>query len=228
MKFDEYTLHARIYPGLICAIPAILLVATFENEALTQLIHEVAGIEIAGKASVGVALFFLLMQLSRWIGKDLFERKLFAEELNFPTTDFLLASNTKLSTPFKATLADKVSTDFGLALPSAADEQGDETDARRRIKDIIARIRSVAGQAPLVLQHNWEYGFARNLVGGSTIAVLLSIIGAIVHFDSALGYIFGSCSIVFAAILLMSPTLMRRYAGHYAQQLLYAFAGDPR
>ena len=73
MKLDEYTMHARIYPGVICAIPVFLLVAAFKNEAVTQIILDIVAVEVLGKVSVGLALFFLLMQASRFIGKDLFE-----------------------------------------------------------------------------------------------------------------------------------------------------------
>lgn len=228
MKIDEYTLHARIYPGAICAIPALILVFAFENETVSKIIQEVAAIEFLGKVTVGIAVFFLLMQFSRFIGKDVFERKLFGEELTFPTTDYLLPADTSLSAEFKGKLADKIGSEFGLALPTAAEVEADEMASRRRVKDIVARIRATAGRPPLLLQRNWEYGFARNLVGGSTIAVLLSVLGVALHFGTTLGYVFAVCAVVFAIVLLASPALLRRYAGHYAQQLLYAFAGDSR
>ena len=228
MKTDEYTVHARIYPGLICAIPAFVLVATFENEAVTRVIRDVAAIEVVSKLSVGLAVFVLQIQLARLIGKDLFENRLFKDEMNFPTTDFLLASNTTLSRDFKASLAQKITIEFGLHLPSLDEEQTDEIDARTRVKDIVARIRAATGGATLVLQRNWEYGFARNLVGGSAIAAVLSAIELLVYFGTPLGYVFGTCTGAFGATLLAGPWLLRRYANHYAKQLLYAFAGDPR
>lgn len=228
MKVDEYTVHARIYPGLICSIPAFVLVAAFENETVTRVIRDVAAIEILGKFSVGVAVFVLLMQLSRFIGKDVFEVRLFNNELNFPTTDYLLASNSALSSEFKATLAQKIASEFGLQLPSLHEEQADEIDARNRVKDIVARIRASTSGAALVLQRNWEYGFARNLVGGSAIAAILSIVGFVVYFRTVLGQLFGICTVIFVATLVAGPWLLRRYAGHYAKQVLYAFAGDPR
>lgn len=228
MKIDEYTLHARIYPAAICAIPALILIFAFENETVSQILQDIAAVEVAGKVTVGIAVFFLLMQFSRFIGKDVFEHKLFGDELKFPSTEFLLPSDTNLSDEFKAKLADKISSEFDLAFPTAVDAQADETAVRRRIKDIVARIRAAAGRPPLLLQRNWEYGFVRNLVGGSTIAVLLSVLGVVLHFGTTLGYVFGVCAVVFAVVLLASPILLRRYAGHYAQQLLYAFAGDTR
>ncbi len=228
MKIDEYTVHARVYPGLICAIPAFVHVAAFENETVTRLVRDVAAIEVIGKFSVGVAVFVLLMQLSRFVGKDVFEGRLFNSELNFPTTDYLLASNSTLSREFKTTLAQKITTEFGLQLPSLGEEQADETDARNRIKDIVARIRASTSGAALVLQRNWEYGFARNLVGGSPIATILSVLGVLLYFGTALGYVFSVCAVVFVGLLIAAPWLLRRYAGHYARQLLYAFAGDTR
>ena len=228
MKIDEYTVHARIYPGLICSIPAFLLVAAFDNEAVARVIRDIAAIEILGKFSVGIAAFVLLMQLSRFIGKDVFEAKLFKNELRFPTTDYLLPSNSTLSDEFKETLAQKITSEFGLHLPTGEDDQTDQVNARNRVKDIVARIRASTSGAALVLQRNWEYGFARNLVGGSVIAAVLLIVGFVVYFGTALGYLFGICTIVFVAILLSGPWLLRRYASHYAKQLLYAFAGDSR
>ena len=228
MKIDEYTLHARIYPVAICAIPALVLIFAFENDTVSKILNELATIEVAGKVTVGVAVFFLLMQFARFVGKDVFERKLFNDELNFPTTDYLLPADTRLSAEFKEKLADIIGHEFGLALPTAAEVEADEMAARRRVKDIVARIRAAVGRPPLLLQRNWEYGFARNLVGGSTIAVLLSVLGVALHFGTTLGYVFAVCAVVFAVVLLASSALLRRYAGHYAQQLLYAFAGDAR
>jgi len=228
MKIDEYTLHARIYPGAICAIPALILIFAFENETVSQILQNIANIEVAGKVTVGIAVFFLLIQFSRFVGKDVFEHKLFDNELKFPSTEFLLPGDTSLSDEFKAKLAAKISSEFDLVLPSADDVQTDETAARRRVKDIVAQIRGAAGRPPLLLQRNWEYGFVRNLVGGSTFALLLSVLGVVLHFGTALGYVFAVCAVVYSVVLLASPVLLRRYAGHYAQQLFYAFAGDTR
>ena len=60
MKIDEYTLHARIYPSVICAIPALILIFAFESDAVSNILHELAAIELVGKVTVGgCSVFFV-------------------------------------------------------------------------------------------------------------------------------------------------------------------------
>ena len=228
MKLDEYTINARIYPSLICAIPALVLVATFGDDTLKVMIEEIAAVEVFGRISVSLAVFVFLMHVSRFLGKDIFERKLFKNELHFPTTTLLLASDDSLSPEFKMLIANKVKSEFDLALPSLDDERSEESNARVRIRDIVARIRASTGNAALVLQRNWEYGFVRNLVGGSTISVFFSGLGVASNLGNPLAVFFLCSTVFYASILIVGPWLIRKYASHYAKQLLYAFVGDNR
>jgi len=134
----------------------------------------------------------------------------------------------ELSEILKAQIADKAKELFGLELPTTEDCETDKLTARRQVRDIVARIRGAAGKPDLLLQRNWEYGFYRNLVGGSVVAIVASVIGVYWHFDTTVGRVFIVFVIAYLIILLLSRWLLQRSAGHYTRQLFLAFLGDDR
>ena len=228
MKFDQYTLNARIYPAVLCVIPIIIMVLVIDDPILSKLLSDVIAIQIIGKFGICVAAFFLLMQLVRTLGKDLFERLIFSDELYFPTTEYLMPHCTELSEEFKVRIAAKAMELFRLELPTEELCKDNESVARRQARDVVASIRGAVGKPSLLLQRNWEYGFYRNLAGGSPISLVASIVGAYWNANSTVGYVFIVLAITYLLIIILSRWLLRRTAGHYAQQLFYAFLGDER
>lgn len=228
MKFDQYTLNARIYPAVLCIVPIVVLVLAIDDPTLRRFLTDVTTVQIAGQFGINVAAFFLLMQVARILGKDVFERLLFQDELRFPTTEFLLPTNAELSSETKLQISEKVKTEFKMTLPSLEFCERDERAARRQVRDIVARIRAATGKSPLLLQRNWEYGFFRNLAGGSIIAAVVSVVGLVWHANTTMGWTFLILTATYSLILCASRWLIRRSASHYAKQLIGAFLGDSR
>lgn len=228
MKIDQYTMNARVYPAVLCMAPILLLVFTIDDPTISKLLSDIVAVQILGQVTVSIAAFFLLMQISRTLGKDVFEQVIFKEELYFPTTEYLMPSCTELSVGFRTHIADKVNELFQLKLPSQEECEKNEMAARRQVRDIVARIRGAAGSPSLLLQRNWEYGFYRNLMGGSIVAIAASTVGAFWHSGTPVGSLFLILAIAYSAIIVCSRWLLRRNAGHYAQQLFHAFLGDER
>jgi len=68
VKLDKYTLNARAYPAALCVVPIILLVVAIDDPTISKLLSEVIAVQVIGQIGIGVAAFFLLMQLARTIG----------------------------------------------------------------------------------------------------------------------------------------------------------------
>ena len=228
MKLNQYTLNARVYPAVLCIVPIIVLVVAIDDPTVRKFLTEVTTVQIAGQFGINVAAFFLLMQVARILGKDVFERLLFHDELRFPTTNLLLPTNAELSSEMKIQIAEKVRTEFKMKLPSLDLCERDERAARRQVCDIVARIRAATGKSPLLLQRNWEYGFFRNLAGGSIIAAVVSVVGLVWHANTTMGWIFLILTATYSLILCASRWLILRSASHYAKQLFGTFLGDSR
>ena len=228
MKFNQYTLNARIYPAVICIVPILVLVLSIDDPTIRRFLTDITTVQIAGQFGINVAAFFLVIQVARILGKEVFERFLFHDELRFPTTDFLLPTDAELSGQTKMQIAEKVKTEFNMKLPSPELCESDELAARRQVRDIVARIRAATGGSPLLLQRNWEYGFFRNLAGGSIIAAVVCAVGLFWHVNTTMGWVFLALTAIYLLILFASRWLIRRSASHYAKQLIGAFLGDTR
>lgn len=221
-------MNARVYPAVLCVVPIILLVFTIDDPIVAKLLSDVIAVQVIGQITVSVAAFFLLMQVARTLGKDVFERLIFKEELYFPTTEYLVPNNSVLSDALKTRIAEKAKQMFDLGLPSLEDCDDEEMAARRQIRDVVARIRGAVGSPGLLLQRNWEYGFYRNLMGGCVVAIVSSVVGAYWHYGTNVGRLFLFFSAAYLFVIMASRWLLHRNAGHYAQQLFCAFLGDER
>ena len=143
-----------------------------------------------------------------------------------PTTDYLLKSNNQLETSIKEKIEEKIKNNFDINLLSITEEIADETRARKLIVTIVSQIRNKLRDNLLLLQHNIEYGFFRNLIGGSFLAFIVSlIIVAFAQFNEDistrnLGSIL--CCIYFLPILI-SKLIINKYGKYYAKILYEQF-----
>ena len=106
------------------------------------------------------------------------------------------------------------------------EESADEPRARKLIASTVSQIRNVLRDNSLLLQHNIEYGFFRNLIGGSFLAFVISIIILISsHYtgDIAtmnLGWIL---TLIYFLPILLSKIIIDRYGKYYAKILYEQF-----
>ena len=96
--------------------------------------------------------------------------------------------------------------------------------ARQRAKEAISLARNVVGNHGLVLQHNIEYGFARNFAGASVIAIAVSAINLFVfHFvapDDVAFIISIILFVIYGTFLLLAGRIMRYLGSNYADVLV--------
>ena len=223
---NKYSLMARVYPALITLIPWFVLSLGFAGSEMADLVNHILSLQVLGCVTMNVAAFFLLTQVNRFIGKEVFESLIFQDELQMPTTTMLLASSNQTSPELLAKLSVQIKTDFGLALPTLEEAQQDEAQVRRRIVEIVGQIRSKVRDGHLLLQHNIEYGFARNLIGGAPLAFAASVISALYyHGKSVPAAILSAVLIgVWLILLAVSRSVIQRFGRLYAKRLIQEYS----
>lgn len=212
--FNEYNLKARVFPALITAIPLFLIKHYIINQyfsfSLTQIIF--------GDVSILVILIYLFSQINRVISKSLFEIK-----TEFPTDKALLPSSTVLSQQYRKKLSDKIQTDFNLALPVLREENENEQDVKLRIREIVKSIINKVKDGRLLLQHNIEYGFYRNLLGGSVVASIVSFLNIIIFSywfkNQTLAITSLILFLVYLLVVIFHKKILKHYSEEYTQVL---------
>lgn len=226
MKFDKYTLKARIYPSIIILIPFLVFNLNCNIEGLKDVFDDLLKVKIVGNVSVSIVLLFLFVQINRFIGKFLFEKNLFKNESEMPTTNFMLYSNSEFSTEYKNKVRKQIQKDFQMTLPNQKEENDNLINTKKRIAEAIGLVRQKVKNGRLLLQHNIEYGFMRNLIGGSIFGLLMSVV-IIIYFKTSttvylsyLGYGLGG----FYLFLLVFHRQIIGYLGNqYARRLFQEY-----
>ena len=223
---DKYSLVARVYPALITLVPWFVLSLGFAGTEMANLVNHVLSLQVLGCVTLNVAMFFLLTQVNRFIGKEVFESRIFNDELQMPTTTMLLASSNQTSFELLAKLSEQIKADFGLVLPTITESQQNEALARRRIVEIVGQMRTKVKGGHLLLQHNIEYGFARNLIGGAPLALVASGISALYYRGKSVPAITISLVLigVWLILLLVSKPVIQRFGKLYAKRLIQEYS----
>jgi len=86
-------------------------------------------------------------------------------------------------------------------------------------------IRQKVKDGRLLLNHNIEYGFARNLVGGSIIGFAMSLFDIFYFCDKSnvLFYISIVLTMLFLSIFLLRKILMHNLGNQYAKRLFQEY-----
>jgi hypothetical protein len=172
------------------------------------------------------AIIFLLTQINRFISKEIYQRIYFNEEINMPTTNLLLKSNSEFEISIKQKIEDKIKTKFELRLLSETEELSDVIRARKLIVTAVSQIKNSLRENSLLLQHNIEYGFSRNLIGGSTIALVICIFMLILSYNSndlSMIYLSWILSIMYFLPIAFSKIILDRLSKNYAKILFEQF-----
>ncbi|GBE16457.1 hypothetical protein BMS3Abin15_00274 [bacterium BMS3Abin15] len=227
MIFSKYGINARIAPAILCAVPFLVLYYWYLSPYLSGMFSFFGDLKIISDISFPVLLIFLLAQINRHVSKVLFQKFYFKEELYMPTTNFLLYSDNHYTKQYKDDFRDKVFTDFNIKLPKEPEEMKNELFARQRIVEAMSLVRKKCEKSKILLQHNIEYGFFRNLIGGSVIAAPLSLIFTIycyvfIHNTTATISL-GLCFILFSLLILFSKNLITEYGKAYAKILFQEY-----
>jgi len=230
MKFDRYNIIARFFPAVICSFPVIIFYYYFLSISLAEFLQAVGKIKWVGNISVSLLFIFLLSQIGRFVGKEIFEKQHFEDESKMPTTEFLMHSNNHYSDDYKKKIHKKILEDFDIRLSTKKEETDNELEARKRIGEAVSLIRDKVEKGRLVFQHNIEYGFVRNLIGGSLIAFFISLIN--IHFFSFIApnqtplIISIFIATIYLLLLIFNKPIILSYARLYAKVLFQEYMGE--
>ena len=221
----EYTLKARLAPTAIAAPPILLFCNFLFDIQANQWLESGAMTMLFGKSTATVALVFLMMQVNRLIGLEIFQRWVSQAELNFPTTRWLVATNTEMSPLQRQSIDKKLQKDFQIGLLPAS--MGDSPEVRRHNADLVGRIRLFCGSPPKLLQYNIEYGFFRNLIGASLPVLIAGLANAYLFSELMLpawAYRLSLAYAVFAGLLVcVARPLIERLGNQYARVLFHTY-----
>jgi hypothetical protein len=228
--FNKYSIQARVFPAIITILPAFIFSHFYLYGLIPKIIDSFSAQIISG-VSITAVFIYSVAQISRFISKKFLQDKLFLDELYFPTVTYLLYFDNKYTIQWKEKIRKKIKVDFGRDLPTADEEKQDGTGTRRAIKEAVDLIRNKVKNGRLLLQHNIEYGFVRNLIGGMVISFPFSLFDSI-FFILQKNIIAAIISIllflVYSMILVNRKNILIYYANNYATVLFneYLFLND--
>lgn len=226
MKFDKYNREARLYPAIATLPPFILFNYFYLQFLVPGLVNVLLGL-VVGEVSVSVVFIYLLMETNRYISKMILEKHYFKEELMMPTTNFLLFKDNTYSEAHKNNIRKKVFEDFAISLPSIKEEEVNEKSARQRITEAVSLIRAKMKNGRLILQHNIHYGAARNFIGGSFIALAVSLLDIYLFTTILPNQTAMVVSIIFAlfygALIVFSKRILSSQGKYYARVLFQEY-----
>ncbi|KAA6335238.1 hypothetical protein EZS27_016499 [termite gut metagenome] len=143
-----------------------------------------------------------------------------------PTTKFLLYNDPKFSKEYKMRLREQIRLDFQIVLPDENEEKADLSKTRKKIVEAVGLIKSKVGNGRLLLQFNIEYGFWRNLIGGSIFGILMSLFN-IIYFFHKNNIVIGGISVFlafsFAILLILHRPIINSFGSQYAERLFQEY-----
>ncbi len=226
MKFDNYYFKARLFPTIITLIPFVFLTFSIDYTSLEGLFERIERVELISNISFTLAMLFLLTQLNRFLGKFIFEKRIFKNELEMPTTRFLLFSDDQFTNNYKLKVRDKVKEDFDYFMPTLENEKEDILNAKKQIVEAVGLIRNKVKNGRLLLQHNIEYGFMRNLIGGSVPGSIVAGINVIYFFYESMtffAYLNIFLFVFYLTLFLLSKNIINTLGNQYAKVLFQEY-----
>lgn len=208
-------MRARVFPATLGVVPFALLLKFVPIEPILFKVFT-AGIFSA-------ALIYVATQFIIRIPAKMFEDWLFSNGLNMPTTNLLLYKDLEYSDEFKDNIRSKISKNFNINLSSKKEELNDELIARRKIKDATRLMISKVKGGHLLLKHNYEYGFSRNLWSSSILGALGSYVllyFSIANNDQALISLATAFLFLYVLYILFGYLLIKYVGKLYARKLI--------
>lgn len=223
MKFlaDKYTIRARVFPAALGAVPFALALKFVPIEPII--------LKVLTAGVFSAALIYVSTQFIIRIPAKMFEDWLFSSGLNMPTTNLLLYKNLEYTDQFKNNIRSQISRDFNIILSSKEEEARDEITARRKIKDATRLMIGKVKSGHLLLKHNYEYGFSRNLWSSSivgTIGSLMLLYLAIVNGHKMFIAIAAGMATVYIFYIIFGHFLIKYTGKLYARKLIEEYYGS--
>lgn len=175
---DKYLKLARFYPTISAmAIPAIVATAmcfevTMWQDSAWNIVAKL--LTFAPISAIFLALGFWLTEISRYTSLMLMEGTRFSSSgEKMPTTQMLVGEKPGISAEARIILASKLKTDFSIELPT---NETVDSAIRQKYCSIVALIREATRENPILAQYNQEFGFCRNYIGASIVALIILVL----------------------------------------------------
>lgn len=202
------------------------------RDKIGDFLVELLSIKWLSDITISIALIFLLVQLSRMISKEFYEKRIYSDGLGLPTTNYLLHLDSFYSADFTKKIHQKIFDDFNINIPSAKKEISDEIESRKKITEAVNLIRMKVSAGNLVHQHNVEYGFIRNMIGGSAIATTVSILNTVIfywiYFNQTALVLSGISTIIYLSLVIFGKKLVNSFGTAYARVLIQEYMSKNR
>lgn len=219
---NTYSAKARLTPAALCAIPFLVLYHYLLQAHYQGFVVDLDRVRFLGYLTIEAAGTYFVMQLNNRLGGKLLQSYVFCKK-GMPSTQLLMPGNALLSKQTKQDVADKFKRDFGKELP-IFDSNISDTERGQRLTELTAYIRDATRPDMLVKNHNAEYGFVRNLCGGSIVAALVSL-GCVVQFgvvnwDKPAFVVSTVLLVTYGIIMAASKPLITYFGMNYARVLI--------
>jgi hypothetical protein len=216
----KYYLNARLFPSILTSIPVVVLANSFLINNKEHLMPLSDIFQILINFGISAALVFLMIQINRIISKEVFQRMYFQDELKMPTVNQLMIDDTTLDQTIKTEVRSRIEQYYGIKLLEHSLEKEEEVRARKLIATGLSQVRNDLRDNAMLLQHNIEYGFCRNFIGGSLLAFLFSlfiIFYSVTIANSPLQYTGVILALIYLLVVILSKHLMNYYGKAYAK-----------
>lgn len=228
---NVYYFRARLLPtGLTCIPLFILIHSVILKNYGSTLTPILSVLPLLSSMGISFAFVFILTQINRVFSKEIFQRFYFKDEIEMPTTNYLMWADSYYEASTKEKLRTKIQAIYDIVLNSPIDEASDDISSRKKIVIAVSQIRNSLRENTFIFRHNIEYGFFRNLLGGCVIAIVLSIFTvsyAYYHQDQTLLKVGITLAIVYAIPIVFSKKILSVYGNNYAKILFEQFLSMP-
>lgn len=220
---NKYYITSRLIPAILTSIPACTAYYYFLAPLISTNTSHIYWLHPVENIGLMTGIIFLVMQINRYISKEVFEKKYFKNESEMPTTNYLMDSNTYYTSEIKRAIRSKIKRDFEIDLLSQQQDSSNELTVRKNITMAVSQVRSFLKENSMIYRHNMEYGFFRNLIGGCVPALIISLIMAlmfkVVQINETMFWISLGLSVIYFVPISLSKTIINKYGSYYAKIL---------
>ena len=210
-------------PTVITMIPMVVLYIRIVSPVIYPVLEPVWQVlPLFTGVAINTVVMFLLVMLNRYLSKAIFQNIIYQDDKNMPTTDFLMPNHKSLDKASRTRYYTYILQDYGIDMQKSLKCLRTDDEKRIMIARVVGQIRETLRGNRMILQHNIEYGFFRNLLGGCTHATLISIVLLCIakaSNDSALLYASLVMMVVYLLPLFFSKHIIKYHGQNYAKVL---------
>lgn len=177
--FDDFTLHARVMPGITVIIPVIILVlykgsVWYKGSVCNNIL------DIPIYSTISIILIVFLSKIARERGKN-YEEKMYKKLGEMPTTIIMRYSDSRIDEVTKTRYHERLGNMIGHNLPMNYAEEHEDSDSLYKSGMTVLRnfANSNRETEARVYQELKSYNYWRNLYGCKWISIGLYILVAL-------------------------------------------------